>query len=50
MRLRADIATDLDNHQFWFDRYKTRFLMLDLSPENARRFQLELSDCLPKAV
>ena len=50
MKLREDIARDLDNHQFWFNRYKTRFLMLDLFPENARRFQLELSDCLPQAV
>jgi hypothetical protein len=50
MKLRRDIAKDLDNHQFWFDRYKTRFLMLDLFPENGRRFQLELSDCIPPAV
>jgi hypothetical protein len=50
MRLRQDIARDLNNHQFWFDRFKTRFLMLDLFPENARRFKIELSDCLPPAV
>jgi hypothetical protein len=50
MKLRQDITRELDNHQFWFDRYKAGFLMLDLFPENARRFSLQLSDCLPQAV
>jgi hypothetical protein len=49
MQLRANFARDLDNHQFWFDHYKTHFLMLDLFPENAPRFELQLSDCLPQA-
>ena len=50
MRLREDFGRDLDNHEFWFERYKTRFLMLDLFPENSKRFRLALSDCLPQAV
>ncbi len=47
MLLRQGIGRDLADHEFWFDLYKTRFLMLDLFPENARRFHLNLSDCLP---
>jgi hypothetical protein len=50
MHLREVFLRDLDNHEFWFERYKNRFLMLDLFPENANRFRLTLSDCLPRAV
>ena len=39
---RRDIARharrNLRNHQFWFDRYRARFLMLDQFPENNERF------------
>lgn len=47
MQLREQVTRDLDDHQFWFDHYKSRFLMLDRFPENAGRFPLRLSDCIP---
>ena len=50
MLLRAGISSDLGNSQFWFDRYKTRFLMLDLYPENAHRFPMEFADCASDGV
>lgn len=48
--LRTAIGADLSNHEFWFDRYKTRFLMLDLFPDIAHRFPLGFQDCSNKAV
>lgn len=50
MRLRVEIGADISNHQFWFDRYKTSFLMLDLYPQNAHRFPMQFADCASNAV
>lgn len=46
MKLRRQIAEELDNHEAWYERYRTRFLMLDTFPENRRRFRHSFSDCL----
>jgi hypothetical protein len=48
MKLRGEIRDRVEDRRFWYDHYKTRFLMLDLFPENADRFQLKLEDCLPR--
>ncbi len=47
---RAEFTEALENHGYWYEKYKTHFLMLDLFPENAARFPLTLSDCLPGSV
>jgi hypothetical protein len=45
MQLRAAITQDLEDHESWFALYRSRFLMLDLFPENAPRFPLTYADC-----
>jgi len=47
---RAEFRHSLDDHEFWYTKYKTHFLMLDLFPENAVRFPLTLADCLPRSA
>ena len=49
MLLRQSLRHDLDNHEAWFDHYRTLFLMLDLVPQNKARFGLAYSDCMPRA-
>jgi hypothetical protein len=44
---RQSIEAQLDDCEFWFNHYKTRFLMLDLFPANASRFRLGYPDCGP---
>lgn len=48
--VRADFRQALDDHGFWYEKYKHEFLMLDLFPENAERFPLSLADCLPRSA
>lgn len=43
--LRAAISSELDDHEAWFNRYRERFLLLDLFPENESRFKLAFEDC-----
>ena len=43
--LRLTISAGLRDHQTWFNHYRTRFLMLDLYPENEPRFPLTFEDC-----
>lgn len=50
MLLRAEIGSELNNHELWYERYRTRFLMLDRFPENACRFPLGFADCARKAL
>ena len=50
MRLRADFSAKLGDHKWWFDYYKTRFLMLDLFDENRSRFQLTFEECSRDAI
>jgi len=45
MQFRAEVAQALDDHERWFMMYRTRFLMLDVFPENERRFPLRFRDC-----
>jgi hypothetical protein len=45
MELRGRITAALDNHEAWFNMYRTRFLMLDRYPENSKRFPLRYADC-----
>ena len=49
MRVRDEFRQRLDDHPLWYDYYKTRFLMLDLFPENARRFQMSFEQCVGAA-
>jgi hypothetical protein len=49
-RLRAQFGADLGNHKWWFDYYKTWFLMLDLFPENNSRFPFTFEDCTRTAA
>lgn len=46
MKLRRQIREELDDHEVWYDRYRTHFLMLDEFPENGRRFGYSFSDCV----
>jgi hypothetical protein len=48
--LRLSISSDINDHPTWFSYYKTRFLMLDLFPENESRFPLTVHDCMPDAA
>jgi hypothetical protein len=50
MSVRAEIAAELNDHQFWYDKYRQTFLMLDLFPENATRFQMSYGDCIAGAT
>lgn len=50
MQLRDQIARQLDDHARWFAHYRTHFLMLDLFPDNARRFPLTYDDCRGSAI
>jgi hypothetical protein len=49
MRLRAQFSTKLGDHKWWFEYYKTRFLMLDLFAENRSRFQQSFEECSRRA-
>jgi hypothetical protein len=49
MQLRAEIGDDLSNHKWWFNYYRTRFLMLDLFPQNLSRFKFSFEDCTHEA-
>lgn len=49
-RLRVQLTEDLENHRFWYEFYKEHFLMLDLFPQNARRFLLGFDECAKGAV
>lgn len=44
-QLRQEIGSDLSNHKWWFEYYRTGFLMLDLFPENDRRFKFTFEEC-----
>jgi hypothetical protein len=46
MMLRDLYRAKLTDHKFWFDRYRKTFLMLDLFPQNAARFQFTFEECL----
>jgi hypothetical protein len=50
MKLRAEIAADMSNHKWWFDYYRTGFLMLDLFPNNLTRFKFSFEDCTRRAA
>jgi hypothetical protein len=50
MKLRAEITADLSDHKRWFEHYKHHFLMLDLFPQNARRFTYTFEDCTRQAA
>jgi len=50
MKLRAEVGADLSNHKWWFDYYRTGFLMLDLFPKNAPRFTFSFEDCTRRAA
>jgi len=50
MRVRADVTAKLDDHGYWFDHYRDRFLMLDLFPDNDYRFPLRVGDCSRASV
>ena len=45
MTLRTRVARDINNHRFWFDYYRERFLMLDLFPQNKGRFSQTFDGC-----
>lgn len=45
MAFRQVATAHLDDHEFLYNRYKERFLLLDLYPENRHRFPLEYRDC-----
>jgi hypothetical protein len=50
MKLRAKVGADLSNHKWWFNYYRTRFLMLDLFPRNLSRFKFTFDDCTRRAA
>ncbi len=45
MLARAQITKDVFDNNRWFNYYKTKFLMLDLFPDNASRFPWKFTDC-----
>lgn len=49
MAFRQLATAQLNDHEYWYNRYKERFLMLDLYPENRPRFKLGSGDCGKKA-
>jgi hypothetical protein len=50
MKLRSDISANLSNHEWWFNYYRTRFLMLDLFPQNSARFGFTFEQCTRTAA
>jgi hypothetical protein len=50
MQLRTEIAANISNHKWWFDFYRTGFLMLDLFPENHPRFKFTFEECTHRAA
>jgi hypothetical protein len=48
-QLHAVIVGRLADNRGWFDRYRTRFLMLTEFPENEPRFSLRYEDCAGSA-
>ena len=42
--LRTKIEAELRNHRKYFEKYKSRFFMEDLYPENRQRFTIEFLD------
>ncbi len=50
MQVRAALSKAISNDENWFNYYKTKFLMLDLFPENAARFPLGFGDCGERAA
>ncbi len=46
MLLREAIRRDLDDHERWFQHYRSHFLMVDLFPENDTRFGIAYEDCV----
>lgn len=49
MAFRQIATAQLDDHEYWYNRNKERFLLLDLYPENRHRFKLDFADCGKKA-
>ena len=45
MMARAALTAGISDHNSWFNYYKTRFLLLDLFPDNASRFPWQFEDC-----
>lgn len=45
MQLRDELTQTINDHASWFEWYRSRFLMLDLFPENDARFPLRYDDC-----
>ena len=49
MMLREELRSKLADHKFWFEHYRKTFLMLDLFPNNAGRFQFSFERCIESA-
>ena len=45
--LRLEVRRDLADHRTAYDRYRAKFLMLDLFPKDAQRFGLTYDLCMP---
>lgn len=46
MQIREQIREALDDHPGWYERYRSHFLLLDLFPENEKRFTLTYDRCM----
>jgi len=50
MYWRYEITKDIRDYSRWFEHYRKKFLMLDLFPDNERRFPMRYNDCRPVAA
>jgi len=50
MQVRVALSKAIADDESWFNYYRTKFLMLDLFPENAARFPLGFADCGERAA
>lgn len=48
--LRTDIRRHISDHEWWYDHFRERFMMLDLFPANRERFGLSYARCMPRTI